>query len=186
MDLLPLEIRDVKLIRTQRHCDARGFFSEVYNKKLFLDAGLNVDFVQDNHSFSTSAGTVRGLHYQIVPHAQHKLVRVTRGRILDVAVDIRRKSNTFGRHIAVELSSDNWFQLLVPVGFAQGFCKLEPNTEVLYKVSSQFSPEHDAGILWNDPDLGIAWPMPGPKVIVSERDKYWPPLKHAPIHFESV
>src|SRR5262249_24553541 len=148
--------------------------------------GLSIEFVQDNHSLSRSVGTVRGLHFQAPPHAQHKLVRVTRGRIFDVAVDIRRKSNTFGRHVAVELSSDNWLQLLVPVGFAHGFCTLEPNTEIQYKVSSPYSPEHDAGILWDDPDLGIAWPAARQTAVISERDNALPRLKDAPTLFENA
>ena len=183
MQILPLEIRDVKLVKATRHSDARGFFSEVYQKAAFADAGLHSEFVQDNHSKSEKTGTVRGLHFQIPPYAQDKLVRVTRGRILDVAVDVRRESPTFGRHVAVELSAENWLQLLVPVGFAHGFCTLEPDTEVLYKVSAAYAPQCDAGILWNDPDLGIAWPVDARGAFVSDKDSTLPRLKDARVLF---
>ncbi|HZT49676.1 MAG TPA: dTDP-4-dehydrorhamnose 3,5-epimerase [Hyphomicrobiaceae bacterium] len=183
MEIVPLEIGDVKLVKAKRFNDARGFFSEVYKQSAFAEAGLPIEFVQDNHSRSTRAGTVRGLHFQLPPFAQAKLVRVTRGRILDVAVDVRRTSPTFGRHVAVELSEENWLQLLVPVGFAHGFCTLEPDTEVLYKVSAVYAPQCDAGILWNDPDLGITWPVDARSALVSDKDRGLPRLKDARVLF---
>lgn len=170
----------VKIITTRRFGDARGFFTETWNRKRFAEAGIDLDFVQDNHSLSGPAGTVRGLHFQSPPFAQDKLVRVVRGRILDVAVDIRRSSPTYGRHVAVELSAGNGRQLLVPVGFAHGFCTLEPDTEVLYKVSAYYAPEHDHGIAFDDPDLGIAWPVVPGAAVLSEKDRHHPRLAEAP------
>ncbi len=169
----------VKIVTPKRHGDSRGFFSEVYNKAVFDAAGLDLAFVQDNHSRSAAIGTLRGLHFQIPPFAQDKLIRVARGRILDVAVDIRRSSPTFGRHVAVELSAENWRQLLVPIGFAHGFLTLEPDTEVLYKTTALYSPECDRGLAWDDPDIGIAWPIPRGGPMLSDRDKRWPRLKDA-------
>jgi dTDP-4-dehydrorhamnose 3,5-epimerase len=183
MEIRPLEIADVKLVKPTRFVDARGFFSEVYRTSAFADAGLAVAFVQDNHSRSNAAGTVRGLHFQLPPHAQDKLVRVARGRILDVAVDVRRKSPTFGRHVAVELSAENWLQLFIPVGFAHGYCTLEPDTEVLYKASAAYAPQADAGILWNDADLAIAWPVAVRDALLSEKDTRLPRLRDAPVLF---
>jgi dTDP-4-dehydrorhamnose 3,5-epimerase len=154
----PLAIPDLTLITPARFVDARGFVSETFNAADLRSAGIDMVFVQDNHSLSTVKGTVRGLHFQTAPFAQAKLVRVSRGRILDVAVDLRRNSATFGRHVAVELSAETWAQMFVPVGFAHGFCILEPDTEVLYKMSAPYAPASEAGIKWNDPALGIAWP----------------------------
>ena len=133
----------MKVITPAKHGDHRGFFSEVYNRRSFEEAGVDLTFVQDNHSFSAEVGTIRGLHFQSPPFAQHKLVRVTRGRVLDVAVDLRRSSKTFGRHFGLELSGGNWRQLLIPIGFAHGFCTLEPSTEVLYKVTNFYSAAND-------------------------------------------
>jgi dTDP-4-dehydrorhamnose 3,5-epimerase len=177
MQITALAIPDVKLIQLKKFGDTRGFFSETYNRAAFAAAGTNIEFVQDNHSHSTVTGTLRGLHFQYPPFAQDKLVRVTRGRILDIAVDIRKESPTFGRHVTAELSADNWAQLLVPIGFAHGFVTLEPDTEVIYKVSNIYSPQHDAGILWNDPDLGIIWPVPAAAVTLSDKDIRLPRLK---------
>lgn len=167
----------VKIVTPKKLGDARGFFSEVYNQMDWLHAGLDYTFVQDNHSLSEPVGTLRGLHFQTQPFAQAKLVRVVRGRILDIAVDIRRSSPTFGRHVAVELSYDNWRQLLVPAGFAHGFVTLEPDTEVLYKVGAFYSAAHDRGLAWDDPALGIIWPLPPSGPVLSDKDKKWPRLR---------
>ncbi|MCB1533205.1 MAG: dTDP-4-dehydrorhamnose 3,5-epimerase [Rhodoblastus sp.] len=166
----------VKIVTPKKHGDARGFFSEVYKQSDWRAVGLDLGFVQDNHSMSAEIGTLRGLHFQTAPFAQDKLVRVARGRILDVAVDIRRSSPTFGKHVAVELSAENWKQLLVPIGFAHGFITLEPDTEVLYKVSALYSAANDHGLAWDDPDLGIAWPLPPAGPTLSDKDKKWPRL----------
>ncbi len=173
----------VKIVTPGRFGDDRGFFSEVYNEAAWRRAGLVHRFVQDNHSWSAAAGTIRGLHFQLPPHAQDKLVRVARGRVLDVAVDLRRSSPTFGRHVAVELSADNWAQLLVPVGFAHGFCTLTENAEVLYKVSDFYSPAHDRGLAWDDPDLAIAWPVARNDAVLSDKDRRWPRLRDLPAAF---
>lgn len=177
-------IPEVKIITPKRLGDRRGFFSEVYARKAFAAAGIDLDFVQDNHSRSREVGTIRGLHFQAPPFAQVKLVRVARGRILDVAVDLRRSSPTFGRHVAVELSEENWRQLLVPIGFAHGFCTLEPDTEVLYKVTNDYAPAHDFGVAFDDPTLAIAWPVETEKAILSDRDRRHPRLADCPPAFE--
>jgi len=175
-----LEIADVKLLTPKRFSDPRGFFSEVYNARLFAEAGINETFVQDNQSLSAPVYTLRGLHFQKPPRAQAKLVRVVRGRILDVAVDLRRISPTYGRHVRTELSADNWRQLLVPVGFAHAFLTLEPNTEVIYKVTDFYAPECDAGVLWSDPDLAIKWPAPADQIVLSDKDARLSLLKDLP------
>jgi dTDP-4-dehydrorhamnose 3,5-epimerase len=180
----PTAIPDVKLVTPQRFGDHRGFFCESYNRQRFADAGIMTDFVQDNHSQSVAVGTVRGLHFQSPPFAQAKLIRVVRGRIFDVAVDIRRSSPTYGRHVAVELSADNGHQLLVPIGFAHGFCTLEPNTEIAYKVSAYYSAAHDHGLAFDDPELAIAWPVPSAKAILSDKDRRNPRLADLPVYFE--
>lgn len=177
MDIIALDIPDVKLITPKRFGDARGFFSEVYSRRAMHQAGLTMDFVQDNHSRSAKVGTVRGLHFQTPPFAQDKLMRVVRGRIYDVAVDLRRESPTYGRYVSAELSAENWAQLLVPIGFAHAFITLEPDTEVLYKVSNIYSPNNDAGILWNDPDIAIAWPKVDAPITLSDKDAPLPRLK---------
>jgi dTDP-4-dehydrorhamnose 3,5-epimerase len=176
MQIEDTAIAAVKIVTPKRHGDARGFFSEVYSRAGWRAAGLDLDFVQDNHSFSAPAGVIRGLHFQTAPFAQDKLVRVVRGRILDVAVDLRRGSPSFGRHVAVELSAENWRQLLVPVGFAHGFCTLEPDCEVLYKVTNVYSPAHDRGLAFDDPALGIAWGVDPAKAVLSEKDRKHPRL----------
>lgn len=183
LDVETTAIPDVKVVKPKRFGDDRGFFSEVFNQKAFAEAGLPVTFVQDNHSWSAKAGTVRGLHFQSPPFAQDKLVRVVRGRILDVAVDIRRASPTYGRSVAVELSAQNWHQLLVPIGFAHGFCTLEPDTEVVYKVSNFYSGAHDHGLAWDDPDLGILWPIAG-DAVTSPKDRTHPRLRELAPYFE--
>jgi dTDP-4-dehydrorhamnose 3,5-epimerase len=174
----------VKVVTPKKHGDDRGFFSETYKKSVFVEAGIDLDFVQDNHSFSAQVGTLRGLHFQSHPFAQDKLVRVTRGRILDVAVDIRRSSPTFGQHVAVELSADNWKQLLVPVGFAHGFVTLEPDTEVLYKVTAFYSPQNDLGIIFDDPALSIDWRLPHGDLVLSDKDRRHPRLADLPAYFD--
>lgn len=176
IDVQPLAIKDVLLITPKRFGDHRGFFSETYNKRTFAEAGINLEFVQDNHSMSGDAGTVRGLHFQAQPMAQDKLVRVVRGSILDVAVDIRRSSATFGKWVSAEITAERGEQILVPKGFAHGICTLEPHTEVLYKVTEYYSAEHDSCIRWDDPELGIAWPLKGaPKL--SDKDARSPLLR---------
>jgi dTDP-4-dehydrorhamnose 3,5-epimerase len=172
-----LSIPGVKVISTKKFEDLRGFFSETYNRKTYRDAGIDLEFVQDNQALSKVAGTVRGLHYQGHPFAQDKLVRVVSGRILDVVVDIRRASPTFGQWLAVEISADAWNQILVPIGFAHGLCTLEPDTQVLYKVTNYYSAAHDFGIRWNDPELGIRWPFPEEQIELSEKDKKQPLFK---------
>jgi dTDP-4-dehydrorhamnose 3,5-epimerase len=179
-----LEIPDVKMIVPRKFVDDRGFFSETYNEAVFVAAGLPRAFVQDNHSLSTREWTIRGLHFQIPPHAQGKLVRVVRGSVLDVAVDLRRRSPTFGRHVTAVLSAANWAQLWVPVGFAHGFCTLEPDTEVVYKVTDYFTPTHDRGLKWDDEALGIAWPVASSDARLSPKDARLPALKELPAYFE--
>ncbi len=179
----PLAIPEVKLIVPQRHRDARGFFSETYNRRALAEAGIKVDFVQDNHSLSVEKGVIRGLHFQIAPHEQGKLVRVTRGSVFDVAVDIRRGSPTYGQHVSAVLSADNWRQLWIPSGFAHGFCTLEEETEFLYKVTGYYSAECDRGLAWDDPALGIAWPVEAAQAILSDKDRRHPRLQDLPAYF---
>lgn len=164
----------ILVITPTRFADARGYFSESYSRAAFQQIGVPCEFVQDNHSLSRQRGTVRGLHFQLAPFAQAKLVRVLRGSIYDVAVDVRRDSPTFGRHIAVDLSAENGRQLFVPAGFAHGFCTLEPDTEVLYKVDVSYSRDHERGVRWNDPVLGIAWPVTGREAVLNDRDRQLP------------
>jgi dTDP-4-dehydrorhamnose 3,5-epimerase len=171
------------LFEARRFADPRGVFSETYSRRDFAALGLADEFVQDNWSLSERVGTVRGLHFQRRPHAQAKLVRVLRGRILDVAVDIRRSSPTFGEHVAVELGAGDGRMLWVPVGFAHGFCTLEPNTEVAYKVTTDYAPESDAGIAWDDPALGIGWPVAPEDALLSRKDALLPPLGDLPAVF---
>ncbi len=180
----PLDIPDVKLITPERFYDERGFFSEIYNKERTAALGIDAEFVQDNHSFSAAKGVVRGLHYQVSPHAQGKLVRVVRGAIFDVALDIRRSSPTHGRHVATVLSAENWAQIWIPVGFAHGFCTLEPNTEVLYKTTAYYAPECSRGIRWDDPALGIAWPVERQAAVLSDADRQLPFFTDVPAAFE--
>lgn len=185
MNVEPLAIADVKLVTPKIFRDNRGFFSEVYKQDALKALGIDEVFVQDNHAFSRAAHVVRGLHFQTAPFAQGKLIRVTRGAIFDVAVDIRHGSPTFGRHVSVTLSADNWQQLWVPVGFAHGYCTLEPDTEVLYKTTARYAPECDRGIAWNDPALGIAWPVAAGVAVLSDRDSSNLPLAQHPVYFTS-
>lgn len=177
MNISTLAIDGLLLIEPTRIGDARGFFSETFRADKFEAAAGPVAFVQDNQSLSAARGTIRGLHYQKAPRAQGKLVRVVRGAILDVAVDIRRGSPTYGRYAAVELSAENWRQLWVPVGFLHGFCTLVENTEVIYKVTDYYSREHDAGVRWDDLDIGVKWPVAEAEAHVSDKDRAAPPLR---------
>jgi dTDP-4-dehydrorhamnose 3,5-epimerase len=179
----PTVLSDIKIVNPQRIGDKRGFFSETYNRQRFAEVGIDVEFVQDNHSLSAAAGTIRGLHFQSEPFAQVKLIRVVSGRILDVVVDLRQSSPNFGKHVAVELSAENGSQLLVPIGFAHGFCTLEPNTEIVYKVSAYYSDAHDYGLRWNDPALGIDWPIALADAVLSDKDQRQPLLADLPIYF---
>lgn len=181
-----IEVRQTGLegvieIMPRKFGDSRGFFSEVYNANVFRDAGIDLVFVQDNHSLSAQRGVLRGLHYQLPPRAQDKLVRVARGAILDVAVDIRRSSPTFGKWIAVELSAEKWNQLLVPKGFAHGFVTMTENAEVLYKVTDVYSAAHDRAIRFDDPRIGVQWPVEPEGLILSEKDRRAPFLEEADV-----
>jgi dTDP-4-dehydrorhamnose 3,5-epimerase len=176
MQITSLEIPEVRLIAAVKHGDHRGFFSETYSKPALAAAGIAADFVQDNHSLSATPGTVRGLHFQAPPRAQAKLLRVVRGAVFDVAVDLRWGSPSYGRHVSAVISAEAWNQIYVPAGFAHGFCTLEPATEVLYKVSDVYAPEAEGGLLWNDPELAIDWPA-GAGAVLSERDRTWPRLR---------
>lgn len=177
MEIVAARIPGVKIIKPLRFGDNRGFFSETYNKRTLASVGISINFVQDNHTLSKEEGTVRGLHFQAPPYAQTKLVRVVRGVIFDVAVDIRLGSPSYGKVVCETISAENWHQILIPSGFAHGFCTLAPNTEVIYKVNSYYMPDYDLGILWNDPDLEIEWPVSGAEAILSEKDKNQPRLK---------
>jgi len=180
-EIRPLGLDGVLEIRPRRIGDARGFFSETWNERELRDQGIALTFVQDNHSYSAEKGVLRGLHYQLPPRAQDKLVRVVRGSILDVAVDIRRGSPTFGRWMSVEVSARVWNQILIPKGFAHGFVTLEPGTEVIYKVSDYYSPEHDRSIRFDDPDIGIFWPLPESELRLSDKDRAAPGLVEAEV-----
>lgn len=181
----PLNLQGLLLVEVKKHGDHRGFFAETFREDALAAAGFHRRFVQENHSLSSQVGTLRGLHFQTAPHAQDKLVRVIRGAILDVAVDIRSDSPTFGQHVAVELSAQNCHQLLVPIGFAHGFVTLEPDTEVVYKVSDYYAPECDSGILWNDPALAIDWRLSGEPVL-SAKDQVLGPLSSLPAGLFSI
>ncbi len=170
-----LAIPEVVEVVPPKFGDHRGFFSEVYKRSAFDAEGLSIDWIQDNHSFSAAVGTVRGCHFQVPPAAQDKLVRVLRGAIYDVAIDIRRGSPTYGKWVGRRLSAQAWNQLLVPKGFAHAFMTLEPDTEVTYKVSAPYSQADERAILWNDPALGIDWPDLGP-VTITDKDRDAPPL----------
>jgi dTDP-4-dehydrorhamnose 3,5-epimerase len=178
-----LSIPEVVILRPKRHGDERGFFSETYSKQTLAAAGIALDFVQDNHAFSAAKGTVRGIHFQTPPFAQDKLVRVVRGAILDVAVDLRRGSPTYGQHVSAVISAAEWNQILVPIGFGHGLCTLEPDTEVLYKVTNYYSSECDKGLLWNDPALAIEWPVEAGAATVSAKDRAQPTLAALPEYF---
>lgn len=174
MELRKLALDGVVEIVTQKSSDGRGFFSETYSRAGFAKAGIGIDWVQDNQSFSAARHVLRGLHFQVAPFAQDKLIRVLRGAIFDVAVDIRPNSATYGKWVSCILSSATWNQLLVPKGFAHGFLTLEPATEVFYKVSAPYAPQHERAIRWSDPALAIDWPLAGGEPVLSAKDAQAP------------
>ncbi|GIP35114.1 dTDP-4-dehydrorhamnose 3,5-epimerase [Paenibacillus sp. J2TS4] len=182
MNIIKTKFEGVLIIEPKVFSDERGFFMESYNEINMEKNGLAINFVQDNHSFSSKVGVIRGLHYQLNPKAQSKLIRVTAGAIYDVVVDIRKGSVTFGDWLAIVLSADNKRQLFIPRGFAHGFCTLTPIAEVQYKVDEYYAPDLDRGIIWNDPDLGITWPTKSP--ILSVKDQKHPLFKNAQINFD--
>ena len=175
MRLIETGLPGLVLLEPRVFRDQRGFFLETYIESVFHSLGISARFVQDNHAYSVQSGVLRGLHFQRPPHAQAKLVWVVRGKVLDVAVDLRRGSPTFGRHHAVELSAENMLRFFVPRGFAHGYMTLTPDAEFLYKVDAPYAAAADAGLLWSDPDLGIAWPAAEP--ILSPKDRLLPRLK---------
>jgi dTDP-4-dehydrorhamnose 3,5-epimerase len=179
----PLPLPGPLLLKVRHFADARGVFAETYNRREFAALGVAEEFVQDNWSRSERAGTVRGLHFQRPPFAQGKLVRVLHGRILDVAVDLRRSSRRLGHHVAVELAAGDSHMLYVPPGFAHGFCTLEPMTEVAYKVTADYAPDADGGIAWDDPDLGIEWPVARHDAVLSDKDNRLPRFAELPLFF---
>ena len=184
MQLKRLAIPDVILLTPQRFGDRRGFFSETWNQARFAEAGIQGPFVQDNHSLSETRGTLRGLHCQLAPSAQGKLIRVLKGAIWDVAVDARQASPTYRQHVAATLSADNWSQLWVPPGFLHGFVTLEPDTEVQYKVTGgYYDQQAERGVIWNDPDLALPWPVDPAEVILSDKDTRLPRLAECPPWF---
>jgi dTDP-4-dehydrorhamnose 3,5-epimerase len=174
MDVQELELPGVKLVTPRRFSDQRGFFMEIWSDRLFREKVCDVPFVQDNHSYTLHPGTIRGLHFQREPFAQGKFVRVVQGAVFDVVVDIRPGSATYGQHLTMRLDAEDGTQLWVPPGFLHGFCTLEPQTAVCYKVTNYYSQKHDAGVLWNDPDLGIAWPATAGDAVLSEKDRVLP------------
>jgi dTDP-4-dehydrorhamnose 3,5-epimerase len=178
----------VTLILTKRFADARGYFAETYNRRRYCEWGIDAEFVQDNQSFSRTKGTIRGLHYQAPPHAQAKLVSVIKGRIIDVAVDIRRGSPTYGRYVSAELSAENGHRLFIPVGYLHGFVTLEPDTEVAYKVTDFYDPASEGGVSWLDPDLGIDWGVTAEVAVLSDRDSVLPFLASfdSPFDYDGV
>jgi dTDP-4-dehydrorhamnose 3,5-epimerase len=183
MQITSTALPGVLLIVPEHHLDGRGFFSETFREAWLSARGIDCRFVQDNHSLSREVGVVRGLHFQIAPFAQAKLVRVAAGAILDIAVDLRRGSPSFGRHVATRLSTAEWNQIFIPEGFAHGFCVLEPDTQVLYKASQYYSATHERGLLWNDPALGIEWPVGEAEAILSDKDRRHPRLAELPPFF---
>lgn len=178
-----LPVPDVLLLSPPRFRDPRGFFSETWNAMRFADAGIRGPFVQDNDAYSAERGVLRGLHLQIGRNAQGKLIRVVRGSIWDVAVDVRRGSPTYGHHVSALLSAENWHQLWVPVGFLHGYVTLEPDTEVIYKVTAPYDKSAERGVVWNDPALGIDWPIPDGQLFLSDKDRVLPRLADCPDWF---
>ena len=186
MNILETALAGVLVIDPVRHGDTRGFFSESWNRKRMAEAGVDIDFVQDNHSLSARIGTVRGLHFQAPPHAQAKLVRCGRGALFDVAVDIRQGSPTFGQWVGVELSFENGRQLLIPEGFLHGFVTRAPDTEIIYKCSDYYAPECDGAVRFDDPDIGIDWGIDPAQAILSDKDAAAPKLADftSPFHVQ--
>jgi dTDP-4-dehydrorhamnose 3,5-epimerase len=176
LEVASLELPELVVAVPKRFADNRGYFEETYSKRTFPEAGIPPEFVQDNQSLSEKRGIIRGLHFQIPPHAQAKLIRVLAGAIFDVAVDLRRDSERFGRWCGIELSAKNGKQLFIPRGFAHAFCTLEPNTIVAYKVDEFYSGPHDGGIRFDDPRIGVEWPVSSSEIIVSEKDRNLPLL----------
>lgn len=185
MEIRPLGLDGVVEIVPRKFGDHRGFFSETFNARSFEEA-MTETFVQDNHSLSVTSGTVRGLHFQRPPRAQAKLLRVVRGAIFDVAVDIRRGSPSFGRWVGLTVSSADWNQIFVPKGFAHGFMTLEPDTEVIYKVTDYYSPDHDRSVRFDDPEIGIDWPLPVSDLQISDKDRNAPRLRDVDTGFVFV
>jgi dTDP-4-dehydrorhamnose 3,5-epimerase len=177
MQIERLAIEGILVLVPTRRSDQRGFFSETYRSDLLAADGLRANFVQDNHVYSAERGVLRGLHFQVPPHAQGKLVRCTRGAILDVVVDVRKDSPTWAQYASIELSAENWKQLWVPPGFAHGYVTLDPNCEVIYKVTDYWAPDCERGVVWNDPDLGIDWRVSESELILTERDRGYPSLR---------
>jgi dTDP-4-dehydrorhamnose 3,5-epimerase len=186
MKIEHLEIRDILLFIPTKHGDERGFFSETFRADLAVEHGMTAPFVQDNHVYSRQRGVLRGLHFQTPPHAQGKLVRCIRGAILDVGVDIRKGSPSYGQYVAVELSAANWRQLWIPPGFAHGYITLHDECEVIYKVTDYYAPECDRGIAWNDPEIGVDWRLPTSEITLSEKDRKQPRLAEAACAFKFV
>jgi dTDP-4-dehydrorhamnose 3,5-epimerase len=181
--IAPLAISDVLLITPQRHGDARGWFAETWSRRAMANTGVDADFLQDNQAFNGRKGTLRGLHFQTAPHAQAKLVRVLRGAIFDVAVDIRTGSATYGQWAGATLTAEGGEQIFVPRGFAHGYVTLTDDAEIAYKVDGLYAPQTEGGLAWDDPDLGITWPVEGEPVL-SDKDRVWPRLKDlGPAHF---
>ncbi len=183
MEVTPQAISGVLVLKPKRFGDARGYFVESYNRRVMAEHGLRFDFLQDNTSLSAQRGTIRGLHFQSPPSEQTKLLNVLQGAIIDVVVDIRVGSPTFAKHVAVELSAENGLQLLVPRGFAHGFCTLVPDTLVQYKVDNHYDPKCDGGVLWNDPALGIEWPVKPDEAVLADKDRKHPRLADLPVTF---
>lgn len=177
MQIEQTALSGVVLITPPRFGDHRGFFSESYSRAKLAEAGIDIEFVQDNHSLSSTVGTVRGLHFQAPPSAQDKLVRCGKGALFDVAVDIRKGSPTYGQWVGYELSFENGRQLLVPAGFAHGFMTLEPDTEIVYKCSDYYAPQTEGALLWNDPGIGIDWPLQGITPVISDKDAVAPGIE---------
>ena len=180
MEIKATAIPEVKIVTPARFGDHRGFFAEVYNRRALAEAGIDVEFVQDNHSYSAERGTLRGLHFQRPPATQTKLLRVVRGAVADVAVDCRAGSPTFGQHVIVELSAARGDQILCPKGFAHATLTLEPDTEITYKVDAYYAPDHDLGVRFDDPDLAIDWPIPRDQLVLSDRDRALPWFRDLP------